>query len=124
VQSVFRSPPRRARRTAHSQHLCAASPTETRSGLEGASHHNARYPNPGPPEAQTPRPGQAQPGLAYKANVDDDRESPSYEILKLLKEKGARVDYCDPLFPQDAQDAQARSRAAVGSNGTGDLLAI
>jgi UDP-N-acetyl-D-glucosamine dehydrogenase len=38
-------------------------------------------------------------GLAYKANVDDDRESPSYEILELLRERGARVDYCDPLFP-------------------------
>jgi UDP-N-acetyl-D-glucosamine dehydrogenase len=38
-------------------------------------------------------------GLAYKANVDDDRESPSYEILELLREAGARVDYCDPLFP-------------------------
>jgi len=38
-------------------------------------------------------------GLAYKANVDDDRESPSYEILELLKEAGAKVDYCDPLFP-------------------------
>jgi UDP-N-acetyl-D-glucosamine dehydrogenase len=38
-------------------------------------------------------------GLSYKANVDDDRESPSYEILELLKEFGARVDYCDPYFP-------------------------
>jgi UDP-N-acetyl-D-glucosamine dehydrogenase len=38
-------------------------------------------------------------GLAYKANVDDDRESPSYEILELLKELGALVDYCDPHFP-------------------------
>ena len=38
-------------------------------------------------------------GLAYKANVDDDRESPSYEILELLKEFGAQVDYCDPHFP-------------------------
>jgi UDP-N-acetyl-D-glucosamine dehydrogenase len=38
-------------------------------------------------------------GLAYKANVDDDRESPSYEILDLLKEAGAQIDYCDPLFP-------------------------
>ncbi len=38
-------------------------------------------------------------GLAYKANVDDDRESPSYEILELLREAGARIDYCDPLFP-------------------------
>ncbi|WP_242343941.1 nucleotide sugar dehydrogenase [Anaeromyxobacter terrae] len=38
-------------------------------------------------------------GLAYKANIDDDRESPSYEILELLEERGARVDYCDPHFP-------------------------
>ena len=38
-------------------------------------------------------------GLSYKANVDDDRESPSYEILELLQEAGARVDYCDPYFP-------------------------
>jgi UDP-N-acetyl-D-glucosamine dehydrogenase len=38
-------------------------------------------------------------GLAYKANVDDDRESPSYEIIELLQERGASVDYCDPLFP-------------------------
>ena len=38
-------------------------------------------------------------GLAYKANVDDDRESPSYEILELLRDRGAKVDYCDPLFP-------------------------
>jgi UDP-N-acetyl-D-glucosamine dehydrogenase len=39
-------------------------------------------------------------GLSYKANVDDDRESPSYEILELLREHGARVDYCDPHFPK------------------------
>jgi UDP-N-acetyl-D-glucosamine dehydrogenase len=38
-------------------------------------------------------------GLSYKANIDDDRESPSYELLALLLEKGARVDYCDPHFP-------------------------
>ncbi len=38
-------------------------------------------------------------GLAYKANVDDDRESPSYEIIELLRDAGALVDYCDPFFP-------------------------
>jgi len=37
-------------------------------------------------------------GLAYKANVDDDRESPSYEIIELLQRAGALVDYCDPFF--------------------------
>jgi UDP-N-acetyl-D-glucosamine dehydrogenase len=38
-------------------------------------------------------------GLAYKANIDDDRESPSYELIELLQEQGALVDYCDPFFP-------------------------
>jgi UDP-N-acetyl-D-mannosaminuronic acid dehydrogenase len=36
-------------------------------------------------------------GLTYKANVDDCRESPSVEILKLLKESGLQVAVCDPL---------------------------
>jgi UDP-N-acetyl-D-glucosamine dehydrogenase len=39
-------------------------------------------------------------GLSYKENIDDDRESPSYEILELLREAGAVVDYCDPFFPR------------------------
>jgi UDP-N-acetyl-D-glucosamine dehydrogenase len=38
-------------------------------------------------------------GLAYKADIDDDRESPSYEIIELLQEAGAQVSYCDPFFP-------------------------
>jgi UDP-N-acetyl-D-glucosamine dehydrogenase len=38
-------------------------------------------------------------GLSYKENIDDDRESPSYEIVELLHEAGAHVDYCDPYFP-------------------------
>ncbi len=35
-------------------------------------------------------------GLAYKPNVDDDRESPSYILMDLLKEKGADISYYDP----------------------------
>lgn len=38
-------------------------------------------------------------GLAYKKNVDDDRESPSYKLLSILRRWGARVDYHDPLVP-------------------------
>lgn len=38
-------------------------------------------------------------GLAYKANVDDDRESPSYHLLGLLKNRGADVSYHDPYVP-------------------------
>jgi UDP-N-acetyl-D-glucosamine dehydrogenase len=39
-------------------------------------------------------------GLAYKPNVDDDRESPSYVLLDLLKERGAEASYYDPLVPE------------------------
>ena len=38
-------------------------------------------------------------GLAYKANVDDDRESPTYHLLDLLKKQGAEVAYHDPHVP-------------------------
>ena len=39
-------------------------------------------------------------GVAYKKDVDDLRESPSLKIMQLLIERGARVDYNDPYFPQ------------------------
>ncbi len=38
-------------------------------------------------------------GLAYKPNVDDVRESPSFELIVRLKELGAEVDYHDPHVP-------------------------
>jgi UDP-N-acetyl-D-glucosamine dehydrogenase len=38
-------------------------------------------------------------GIAYKPNVDDDRESPSYVLLDLLKKRGANVSYYDPFIP-------------------------
>ncbi len=37
-------------------------------------------------------------GLSYKKNVDDLRESPSLELINILKEKGANINYCDPFF--------------------------
>jgi len=39
-------------------------------------------------------------GLSYKANIDDCRESPSFELLEQLMEAGALVQYCDPYFPE------------------------
>jgi len=38
-------------------------------------------------------------GLSYKADIDDDRESPSFEIIERLREAGAEVAYCDPYIP-------------------------
>jgi UDP-N-acetyl-D-glucosamine dehydrogenase len=39
-------------------------------------------------------------GLAYKPDVDDVRESPSFELIEKLEHLGAQVDYNDPLVPQ------------------------
>jgi UDP-N-acetyl-D-glucosamine dehydrogenase len=38
-------------------------------------------------------------GVAYKANIDDTRESPSLDILETLRERGAQIDYSDPYVP-------------------------
>ncbi|UCG15127.1 MAG: nucleotide sugar dehydrogenase [Phycisphaerales bacterium] len=38
-------------------------------------------------------------GLAYKRDIDDLRESPSIELIELLRKHGATVDYNDPHIP-------------------------
>jgi UDP-N-acetyl-D-glucosamine dehydrogenase len=38
-------------------------------------------------------------GVAYKKNIGDLRESPALDIIRLLQEKGAKVQYHDPLVP-------------------------
>jgi UDP-N-acetyl-D-glucosamine dehydrogenase len=38
-------------------------------------------------------------GLSYKPDIDDDRESPSFELIEMLQERGAVVAYCDPFVP-------------------------
>jgi UDP-N-acetyl-D-glucosamine dehydrogenase len=38
-------------------------------------------------------------GLAYKPNVDDERQSPSYVLMELLEQRHAEVDYYDPYIP-------------------------
>jgi len=38
-------------------------------------------------------------GIAYKADVDDDRESPSYVLMDLLEKRGVKVSYYDPYIP-------------------------
>jgi UDP-N-acetyl-D-glucosamine dehydrogenase len=39
-------------------------------------------------------------GIAYKKDVDDDRESPAYKIIDLLQRGGAEVSYNDPHIPR------------------------
>ncbi len=39
-------------------------------------------------------------GMAYKPDVDDPRESPGFELMELLRERGAEVEYNDPHIPE------------------------
>jgi len=42
--------------------------------------------------------------VAYKADIDDLRESPALDIIHLLREKGAQVSYHDPYIPSIQHD--------------------
>ena len=55
-------------------------------------------------------------GLAYKANVDDDRESPTYKLIEKLEARGAIVDFHDPhlpVIPQTREHAEYAGRKSV-----------
>ena len=64
-------------------------------------------------------------GLSYKPNVDDERNSPSYVLMDLLEQRGAKMAYHDPYVPvikptrEHSQFAGRRSvvwnRAAIQS---------
>jgi len=41
-------------------------------------------------------------GIAYKKDIDDQRESPSLKIISLLQKKGAKVEYNDPYVPESS----------------------
>ncbi len=38
-------------------------------------------------------------GAAYKKDIDDPRESPSFKLMEILLDKGAEMDYNDPFVP-------------------------
>jgi UDP-N-acetyl-D-glucosamine dehydrogenase len=43
-------------------------------------------------------------GAAYKPDIDDLRESPAIDVIRLLDQKGARVSYHDPYIPVIKED--------------------
>jgi len=45
-------------------------------------------------------------GVAYKANIDDVRESPSLDLIEILKQQGAKVEYSDPHVPSIKHDGK------------------
>jgi len=66
-------------------------------------------------------------GLAYKADVDDDRESPSYILIEKLEDKGAKVDYHDPYVPAiraSREHSHLAGRKSVSIDSPCDLILI
>ena len=43
-------------------------------------------------------------GVAYKKNIDDIRESPALDVIRLLQQRGARICYHDPYIPHLHED--------------------
>jgi UDP-N-acetyl-D-glucosamine dehydrogenase len=46
-------------------------------------------------------------GVAYKKDIDDMRESPALDIIRLLEGRGAHVEYHDPFVPRFTEDGHA-----------------
>lgn len=45
-------------------------------------------------------------GVAYKQDIDDYRESPAIDVINVLKENGADVDFYDPFIPEYKDNGQ------------------
>ena len=52
-------------------------------------------------------------GIAYKRDIDDMRESPAFDVMRLLEERGAHVDYHDPFVPAFREHGQSRAGVAL-----------
>jgi UDP-N-acetyl-D-glucosamine dehydrogenase len=66
-------------------------------------------------------------GLAYKANVDDCRESPSFVLMEKLGAKGAVVEYHDsylPVVPSTREHAQFTGKQSVQIENAYDLILL
>ena len=66
-------------------------------------------------------------GVAYKRDIDDIRESPALDIIRLLEQQGADVNYYDPYVPHFREDGhEFRSAPALDESvlGRADLVMI
>lgn len=66
-------------------------------------------------------------GLAYKGNVDDVRESPSFYLMDKLERRGAKVSYNDPyieIIPHTRKFGQYAGKKSVEINADYDLMLI
>ena len=62
-------------------------------------------------------------GIAYKKDIDDPRESPSFELMDLLAAGGAEVSYNDPHVPRLPRVRHHEARDMTSTELTAELLA-
>jgi UDP-N-acetyl-D-glucosamine dehydrogenase len=65
-------------------------------------------------------------GAAYKPDIDDLRESPALDVIGLLMQKGAQVNYHDPYVPHIQHDTWEKSSVAdyLAEVGQADCVVI
>jgi len=64
-------------------------------------------------------------GVAYKRDIDDVRESPAFDVMHLLKRRGAVLSYSDPFVPEIQVDGlNLRSEDLWEAVGASDCVAI
>jgi UDP-N-acetyl-D-glucosamine dehydrogenase len=63
-------------------------------------------------------------GVAYKRDIDDVRESPALDIIRLLAERGAVVTYHDPHVPSFREDGHVLSSVPLAADTLRDVDAV
>ena len=63
-------------------------------------------------------------GMAYKRDIDDVRESPALDIIRLLEEHGAEVSFHDPYIPSVREDGHLRHGVDLTPAVVGDADAL
>ena len=58
-------------------------------------------------------------GIAYKKDIDDLRESPALDVIRLLKQQGAAITYYDPYVAEFDDEGTVHESFAL----TGDVVA-
>jgi UDP-N-acetyl-D-glucosamine dehydrogenase len=63
-------------------------------------------------------------GVAYKRDIDDVRESPALDVMRLLEADGAHVTYHDPYVPEVREDGKAHCSVELTDEALGSADAV
>jgi UDP-N-acetyl-D-glucosamine dehydrogenase len=60
-------------------------------------------------------------GVSYKSDIDDTRESPAYDVIRLLHQRGARVFWYDPYVESLHEHADLAVRTDYTAETVSDM---